>query len=88
MLEILGNRCLKCGAGRVTRDHIVPLSRGGLNHPANLQPLCVRCNNRKADQIVDYRSLEQKAKILQRWPLKGNVLHIPSAQQQKEDGQN
>jgi len=69
VLDILGIVCLKCGATPVTRDHIVPLARGGLNHPANLQPLCHRCNRRKGDAIIDYRSDEQRAAIRQRWPI-------------------
>lgn len=69
VLKILGETCLKCGATPITRDHVVPLCRGGLNHPANLQPLCHRCNVHKGDQIADYRTPEQRALILARWPL-------------------
>lgn len=36
----------------VARDHIVPLSRGGLNILANLQPLCNRCNLWKSAAII------------------------------------
>lgn len=71
ILDILGHYCLKCGRAPVTRDHIVPLCRGGLNHPANLQPLCKDCNRRKGSAIVDWRSPEQRSAILQRWPLTG-----------------
>lgn len=69
LLKLLGSVCLKCGAEPITRDHIVPIARGGLNHPANLQPLCRRCNGRKGDNIADYRTPEQRATILERWPL-------------------
>lgn len=38
--------CTCCGAtDDLTRDHIVPLARGGTNHPSNLRTLCRRCNS-------------------------------------------
>ncbi len=48
-----GRRCNYCGA-RLTRDnlnidHMVPVSRGGLNDGDNLQALCRRCNIRKGN---------------------------------------
>lgn len=69
LLKMLGDACLKCGAKPITRDHIVPIARGGLNHPANLQPLCGPCNRRKSDNIADYRTEAQRAAVLARWPL-------------------
>lgn len=49
-------RCLCCGAaGRLHADHVVPVSRGGLNHISNRQPLCASCNSRKGTQTIDYR---------------------------------
>jgi len=51
-----GNKCLRCGcAGPLTKDHIVPLSRGGSNDISNLQPLCSTCNKSKGAKSVDYR---------------------------------
>lgn len=32
-------------------DHVVPVSRGGLSTPENLQTLCWRCNRSKSDKI-------------------------------------
>lgn len=69
VLEILGHRCLRCGAKPVTRDHILPLACGGSNHPSNLQPLCAECNRKKGAATMDYRTPEQRALILKRWPL-------------------
>lgn len=45
--------CLYCGsrygASRLTRDHVVPMSRGGENSWKNSVTSCAGCNNRKAD---------------------------------------
>ena len=49
-------KCLCCGRkARLTMDHIVPLSKGGGNDISNIQPLCMTCNNKKNDRIIDYR---------------------------------
>lgn len=46
-----GYLCLYCGqsfpARSLTRDHIVPISRGGLNLWTNLASACKSCNHRK-----------------------------------------
>ena len=33
-------------------DHIVPVSKGGLSTPENLQALCWRCNRTKSDKVL------------------------------------
>ncbi|WP_435279339.1 HNH endonuclease [Streptomyces sp. 1222.5] len=56
ILTQYGHRCLACGSdGPLTIDHIVPVSRGGANTAANVQPLCGRCNSAKATKTIDYR---------------------------------
>lgn len=51
-----GNVCLKCREVKPLEvDHIVPLSKGGLNSIDNIQPLCRRCNSGKRDKTIDYR---------------------------------
>ena len=57
-----GRRCLYCGrteaqvrrAGhRLTRDHVMPLSRGGRDVWRNVATACEPCNNLKADRTPD-----------------------------------
>jgi DNA-binding CsgD family transcriptional regulator len=56
ILEKYNFRCVCCGTDKkVQRDHVVPLSRGGINDPSNIQPLCPKCNAKKGVQIIDYR---------------------------------
>ena len=48
--------CMYCGstlpAGLLTRDHIVPLSRGGRDVWENVVAACRPCNQRKDDQLL------------------------------------
>ena len=48
--------CLYCGSrfrdGELTRDHIVPSSRGGRDAWDNCVAACRRCNHAKGDQLV------------------------------------
>ena len=39
--------CFRCGAVPSGVDHIVPKPRGGRHIVSNLQPACIRCNQRK-----------------------------------------
>lgn len=51
-----GNKCLRCGSAyNLTIDHIVPLSKGGINYITNYQTLCKSCNLKKGANILDLR---------------------------------
>lgn len=53
-------RCQFCGRGELelgyreclTRDHLVPLSRGGSNEWANVVTACSTCNTRKGNRLA------------------------------------
>ncbi len=56
LCEKYNNKCLCCKSQtKLTRDHIVPLSKGGTNYISNIQPLCLSCNSSKKQKIIDYR---------------------------------
>lgn len=50
-------RCLCCGGLKpLTRDHVIPISKGGDNSINNIQPLCETCNKSKGNKTIDYRT--------------------------------
>lgn len=60
-----GNVCVACDSpDNVEVDHVVPLSTGGTNDIANIQPLCESCNSRKKAQAIDYRHPDRLAAFL------------------------
>ena len=71
MLKVAyGNACLACGKSEpearlknkrgvgLTKDHIIPLSKGGSHAISNLQPLCLDCNLRKFTSSISYLTNE------------------------------
>ena len=55
LLERCNFRCTYCGrqSGRLTRDHDVPLIRGGSHGIDNIRPACARCNSKKGRNTGD-----------------------------------
>lgn len=53
--------CLRCGQRepviKLSADHVIPLSKGGMNTIDNIQPLCKPCNTAKHTDDTDYRPL-------------------------------
>lgn len=53
ILRDFGHRCAYCNkAGKMTIDHVMPLSRGGRHSISNLVPACKACNKNKANLTV------------------------------------
>lgn len=56
------NICLYCGKSftdsTLTRDHIVPVSRGGRDSWLNVVAACRRCNQHKGDRLLDECRME------------------------------
>ena len=72
-------RCMYCGRHRrelrgrafLTRDHIVPTSRGGPNTWQNVVTACSPCNNRKGDWLPKEAGL-----VLRTVPDEPNYVHL------------
>ncbi len=54
--------CLYCGdelpSALLTRDHVIPVSRGGADTWENVVTACRACNHRKADSLLDEIDME------------------------------
>lgn len=69
LLTACDHRCLACGKRttdddfpptnsgnkRLTKDHVIPICKGGSNDISNIQPLCWKCHQQKGRTTADYR---------------------------------
>lgn len=46
-----GAQCYLCGAPATEADHVIPVARGGTDHPDNLKPVCLPCNRAKGTSL-------------------------------------
>lgn len=54
--KIYGRKCLCCQeTSSDVIDHVIPMSRGGVDCFCNLQPLCGYCNSVKGGRAIDFR---------------------------------
>lgn len=81
-LEYFNNQCAYCGAEtKLCREHVVPISKKGLNETQNIVPACISCNSSKKDKdMLDWYketkffSEARLAKIME-W--KGGASRVP-----------
>ncbi len=61
ILIVFGHACAYClRTVKLTRDHVLPLSRGGLDEPDNVVPACQPCNSRKgAGSLLNFVLLKK-----------------------------
>jgi 5-methylcytosine-specific restriction endonuclease McrA len=56
------NLCLYCGGqfgdGELTRDHVLPTSRGGSDRWDNVVAACRRCNHHKGNRLLEECAME------------------------------
>jgi len=60
--KIYSSPCFYCGSkGRITMDHVIPLSRGGWHSIGNLVAACKSCNSSKGTKtITEWKMFKMK----------------------------
>jgi 5-methylcytosine-specific restriction endonuclease McrA len=53
IIKLWEHRCAYCNRKtKLTKDHIQPVCRGGLDLPSNIVPCCKKCNNQKGSKYL------------------------------------
>lgn len=71
-LKTFGNSCAYCGSKEnLSRDHIIPISKGGKSDVHNIIPACMRCNSSKSNmdfqkwfKVQPFYSESRESKII------------------------
>lgn len=78
-----GYACQYCGgsfpASRLTFDHVMPRSRGGVTSWTNIVTACSDCNRRKADRTPDEARMRLRSKPMRPRTLPGSRCGITGA---------
>lgn len=66
ILEAHNNCCAYCGTdGPMTKDHVIPISRGGTDNASNVVPACKSCNSSKGNKTaVEFAAWKGKCQTL------------------------
>jgi 5-methylcytosine-specific restriction endonuclease McrA len=84
--KALFDGCCFCGSkGKLTLEHMVPLSRGGLHVPENLLGSCNSCNCKKNNNPVEDWFRSQPFFSEQRWQRLLEVTLLQEASKKKDE---
>ena len=70
-VEYYGGLCYLCGKPYEEIDHVIPLSKGGTDWPANLRPICKSCNSSKKDKLLKELDL-----LIPKWEREKSLFYI------------
>lgn len=67
-VKYFNNSCAYCGATeKLSKDHVIPISKGGHNCISNIVPACRTCNSSKQDRDLQEFSVKEKVQKIIEW---------------------